>query len=210
MTYAEKRTLMVFCIVVLLWVTGSWTRINPTIACLTGAILLMIPKLGVLNWKEAEKGVSWQIVMITGGGIALGDILTQTGAAKWIADAIFLALGLGGLSVVMLLIVVLVIIQYMHLFFVGTTVMATALMPIALGIAESAGLPPLLIGMPVGMIIGGYPLLMFYGTLPNIMVYDTGKISVMDFPRVGFIISGLACLVYAICAGTYWKWLGMY
>lgn len=210
MTGEEKRTLFVFLFVVALWMTGSWTKIDSTIACLLGAVMVMAPKLGVINWKEAEKGVSWQIVMITGGGMAMGAILTQTGAAKWVANAIFQALGLGGLSMVMILIVVLVIIQYMHLFFVGTTVMLTSLMPIVLGISESAGLPPALLGMPVGMIVGGYPLLMFYNTLPNIMAYDTGKVSVMDFPKVGFVVSGLACLVYAVCAGTYWQWLGLY
>ena len=183
MTGDEKRTLLVFALVVFMWITGSWTRINSTIACLLGTVLLMVPRFGVITWKEAEKGVSWQIAMITGGGMALGGVLTQTGAAKWIANSIFQALGLGGLSMVMVLIVVLVIIQYMHLFFVGTTVMLTALMPIVMGIAESANLPPALLGMPVGMIIGGYPLLMFYNTLPNIMAYDTGKIAVMISPK---------------------------
>lgn len=209
-TSAEKRTLLVFLFVVLLWVTGSWTKIDSTIACLLGAVMLMLPKFGVITWKEAEKGISWQIAILTGGGMALGGVLTDTGAAKWIANAIFQTLGLGGLSVVMTLVVVLIIIQYMHLFFAGTTVMLTALMPIVLGIAESANLPPALLGMPVGMIIGGYPLLMFYNTLPNIMAYDTGKIMVTDFPKVGFVVCGVACVVYAICAGTYWKWLGLY
>jgi hypothetical protein len=31
-----------------------------------------------------------------------------------------------------------------------------------------------------------------------------------DFPKVGVVCCGIACLVYALCAATYWKWLGLY
>jgi len=50
---------------------------------------------------------------------------------------------------------------------------------------------------------------MFYCTLPNILVYDTGKLEVADFPKAGVIICTLACVMYAACAVTYWKWLGL-
>jgi anion transporter len=210
MSNAEKRTLLYFVLVVILWATGAWTKIDSTIAALCGAVLLMIPKYGVINWKEAEKGISWQLLMVTGGGMSLGGVLSDTGAAKFIALSLFQGFGFQSLSVIMLLIVVLVIVQYLHIFFVGSTVMVTALMPIVLSIADTAGLPPALIGMPACMIVGGYPLLMFYNTLPSVMAYDTGKITVLDFPKPGFIVCAIACIVYAICAMTYWKWLSLY
>jgi di/tricarboxylate transporter len=60
------------------------------------------------------------------------------------------------------------------------------------------------------MIIGGYPLLMFYNTLPSILVYGTGKLRVEDFPKVGVVICVVACLLYALCAATWWQWLGLF
>jgi len=65
------------------------------------------------------------------------------------------------------------------------------------------------VGM-AGMIIGGYPLLMFYNTLPSIIVYGTGKLRVEDFPKVGVLICAVACLLYSLCAATYWRWLGLF
>ena len=44
----------------------------------------------------------------------------------------------------------------------------------------------------------------------NIIVYGSGRLRVSDFPKVGIIISLIACVVYATCAATYWKWLGLY
>lgn len=210
LTGNEKRSLFVFVLVVALWVTGGWTKIDPTIACLFGVILLFLPKIGFLTWADANKGISWQIIFVAGGGISLGDILMKTGAAKWLAVSIFNILGLSGLSVFLMLAVIMLIVQYMHLIFVGTTAMATAFLPIVLGMAEAVHINPLIFALPAGMIIGGYPLLMFYNTLPNILIYGTGKLAVEDFPKVGVILCAIACAIYTLCAATYWQWLGLY
>jgi len=116
-------------------------------------------------------------------------------------------LGLQGASTLVILIVVMLIVQYMHLMFSTTVAMATALMPIVLALADTAHINPLVLALPVGMLIGGYPLLMFYNTLPNIVVYGTGKLRVEDFPRVGVVLCTVACILYTLCAATYWRWL---
>jgi len=76
--------------------------------------------------------------------------------------------------------------------------------------AQTAHVNPLVLVLPAGMIMGGYPLLMFYNTLPSIFVYGTCKLRVEDFPRVGIAICAIACAVYALCAATYWRWLGLF
>lgn len=207
---AEKRALSVFVVVVVLWATGVWTKIDATTACLLSICLLFLPRFGVLTWADANKQVSWQIVLVCGGGISLGDILMKTGAAKWLAVTIFKLLGLQGASVLLILILLMLVIQYMHLLFVGTTAMATAFLPIVLAMAQTAQVNPVVFALPAGMIIGGYPLLMFYNTLPNILIYGTGKLRVGDFPKVGVALCAIACLLYATCATTYWRWLGLF
>ncbi|WP_199175711.1 SLC13 family permease [Telmatospirillum siberiense] len=210
MTAAEWRTLVIFLAVVFLWATQTWTKLDTTLVCLLGACLLFFPRIGVIDWKDANKGVSWQVVMICGGGVSLGEMLMKTGAAKWMANGIFTSLGLTGISVLGLLLVVMLVLLYLHFIFVGTTAMATALLPIVAGLAQAAGLPPEILVLPAGMIIGGYPLLMFYSTLPNIIVYGSGKLRVGDFVRAGSVLCIPACVIYAICAATYWRWLGLF
>ncbi len=205
----EARALVVFSIVVALWLTGDWTKIDVTIAALAACCLLFVPKLGFLSWDDANKGVSWQVVLVAGGGISLGALMMKTGAAKWLAITILNATGVAGLSTLLVLIVIMLIIQYMHLVFVGTTAMATAILPVVIGMGEHLHVNPLIFALPAGMIIGGYPLLMFYNTLPNILVYGTGELAVEDFPKVGFILCTLAVVLYSLCAATYWRWLGL-
>jgi di/tricarboxylate transporter len=119
-------------------------------------------------------------------------------------------MGLNGLGLLATLLIVMVVLQALHLIFVGTTAMATAVIPIVLALAQTAQIDPQVLVLPAGMVIGGYPVLMFYNTLPNIIVYGSGRLTVMDFPKAGIPISLIACLVYAIFASTYWRWLGMF
>ena len=205
----EKRALFVFLVVTAMWVTGDWTRIDVTISALAGCFLLYLPKLGFLTWDDAVKGVSWQVVFVAGGGISLGAMMMKTGAAKWLAVTILTRMGAAGMTTLAVLLVIMFVIQYMHFFFVGTTAMATAVLPVVLGMALSLHVNPALFALPAGMIIGGYPLLMFYNTLPNILVYGTGELDMEDFPKVGFVICAVAVVLYSACALTYWKWTGL-
>lgn len=210
MSRDEMYSLIVFIIVVFLWATGSITKIDTTTACLAAALLLFLPKVGVMSWNEANAHIGYTVLLITGGGLTMGDILMKTGATKWIATTVFSAFGLHGMPVLDLLLMVMFIVQMMHMFFAGTTVMATAFLPLVVALGIEAGLPPAVLALPAGMIIGGYPLLMFYCTVPNIMVYGTNKLTITDFPKIGLPVSILACIVYAICAATYWRWLGLF
>ncbi len=207
---AEWRALAVFTMVTLLWATQGVTRLDTTVVCLLGACLLFLPRVGVIDWNDANRGVSWQVLLVAGGGVSLGDMLMKTGAANWLANSIFHALGLAGASALVVIVVVMLIVQFMHVIFVGTTAMATALLPIIIAMAATAGVSPVALALPAGMIIGGYPLLMFYNTLPSILVYGTGKLRVGDFPKVGIVICVVACILYAICAATWWQWLGLF
>ncbi len=206
----EMRALFVFALVVVLWAIGDKSHIDATIACLAGAVILFLPKVGFLTWADANKSISWQVLFVAGGGISLGSIMMNTGAATWLAKTLFKMFSMEKLPLVLMLVVVMLIIQYLHFVFVGTTAMATAFIPIVLAMAQVAHINPKILALPAGMIIGGYPLLMFYCTIPNILVYGTGELSVEDFPKVGIIVCTVACIVYAVCAMTYWKWIGLF
>ena len=88
--------------------------------------------------------------------------------------------------------------------------MITAMMPMGIALGVEAGLPPRALALVAGMVIGGYPVLIFYCTNPNILVYSTEQLTVSDFPKVGVLISIIGCIVYAICAATYWQWIGFF
>lgn len=207
-TREEWITGAIFMLVVVLWMTGSLTGINTTLVVLIGVCLMFIFR--IITWKEANGTVAFQFMLTLGGGFLVANLLISTGAASWAAGQLFSLLQLEGASTLFTLIVVMLTVQYLHLPFMGTTKMTTMIIPIVIGIAEVAKISPLVIAMPAGMIIGGYPLFLFYNTIPNILVYNTGEMRFSDFPKVGFALCTAAAIIYCITAVTYWKWLGLF
>ncbi|KAF1682054.1 anion transporter [Veillonella sp. R32] len=119
MSMDEWKTAIIFLIVVLLWLTGSLTGINTTVAAIIGVILIFIAN--VVTWKDVSKTSGFQFMMIMAGGFIIAELLLKTGAAKWLAMTLFSMLNIENVPIVALIIVVMAIIQYLHIPFMGTT-----------------------------------------------------------------------------------------
>ena len=52
----------------------------------------------LLTWNEAEKGIMWGMIFLFSGGLALGKLITDTGAATEIAKVITLLPLSGGVE----------------------------------------------------------------------------------------------------------------
>ncbi len=202
----EKKALGVFILTILLWVFGDRFGIDSTTACLLGASLLFFPFINVLTWDDVKHSISLSVVFICSGGISLGAAMSSTGAASWVAESLFSGLHLVQYSSTVIIIALIVIVQFLHLAFAGTATMANVFFPIVLGIANVSGIDPIMTILPTAFMIGGYPLLMFFNTTPNILCYDTGEVQAVDFPKIGVITSIVASLTYALCLLFYWNW----
>lgn len=205
----EKISLAVFAFTVLLWVFGEKLGLDSTAACLLGACILCLPRIGVLQWETCKNSISLSVVFICSGGISLGAAMSSTGAAGWIAENAFAALRLSTLPKWELIICIIVVVQFMHVMFVGTATMANVFFPVLVGIASVSNMSVVEVILPAAMMIGGYPILTFFNTTPSILCYDTGYVTARDFPKLGLIVSVVACMVYALCVLWYWPLTGM-
>ena len=194
----QKKVLLVFLLAIFFWMTGDFFQIDAATTCLASALLLLLPGVDGLSWKEAASHINYDILLVAGGGISLGNLLMENGTAAWLANRAFACFSLQEASPLLFLTVILLLCQFLHVFFVGTTVMGTTLIPIVLALSSRAGFPPRLAALEAGMIISGYPVLMFYCTTPSILVHGTGKLPADAFLRTGIPISFLACLVYLL------------
>jgi di/tricarboxylate transporter len=194
-------------LLVLLWPQAIRRKLNHGFLRI-GAGLFYI--FVIINWQDCNKTSAFQILLIMGGGFCAVEFLFSTGAAKWIAMRILDTLGLVGASTATILLVLMIFTQYIRVFFQGTTKLATIFVPILIAMAITLNVPPEVIAMPAGMLISGFPFLMFYNTNPNVVVYGSGYINIWDFPKYGLPICTVAIIFYLGVAVTYWKWLGLY
>ncbi|MGN1388460.1 MAG: SLC13 family permease [Bulleidia sp.] len=109
---------------------------------LCGFLLFLIPGANheeLLTWTEAEHKVLWGMMILFGGGIALGSLISLSGAADAIASIVESIPFHGTLSAVLLFSTAAVILSELT----NSTVSAAILIPIVLTMSERLGLNPI-------------------------------------------------------------------
>ncbi len=210
---AEKNTLIAFSITALLWIVPgiiapflSEGRIkhfvqgafSESIVAIIGALLLFLLPVDfregkyTLSWEEAIK-IDWGTILLFGGGLSLGNMLTSTGLASVIGDAIFNATG--GNEVFLIFFIVLLSVGITDL--ISNTATANMLIPVVIGIAERGGFNPVypVLGISIG---ASMAFLLPISTPPNSIVYGTGKVPLMSMVKSGFILDCLSIIIITL------------
>ena len=195
------KTWLAMGILVGVIIAASFSLVDVALAAGCGATLMVLG--GVLTPRSAVRALDWNILAIIAGSIGLGVIVVESGLAEHISDAI-LSLGSGNIP---LMIAVLA---------VGTTVLtncvtnaaaASILTPVALTIASSADLSPVLLLTLIGTCIS-FTFVNPYSHQSNLMVMEPGQYTTRTFVRFGIPIT-LICLVTVFLVAwplvTYWK-----
>lgn len=55
---------------------------------------ILLPKVGVLTWQEAQKGIPWERFVYFGGALTLSSCLMKTKAFEWVIQGVITSLGL--------------------------------------------------------------------------------------------------------------------
>ncbi len=166
--------------------------VHISMAAMLGAALLM--GTGVIHPGEAREAIDWQVLIVIGAAIGLGEAMEASGAAEWVGQGI---IGLGTSFGDMGLLVA-VVVGSSILSQVITNYGAVALFfPIATSIAEAQGLPlrPLVMGMSVAAALSF--TIPIYQT--NLMVYSAGNYRMTDFVRLGL---PLQIVLWTVVTGT--------
>ncbi|MFC1890986.1 SLC13 family permease [Thermodesulfobacteriota bacterium] len=166
-----------------------------------GAVLYMI--LGLTTWKDYEDGVSWGVVILYAGAISLGSVFKATGAASWLADSIMTVVEPLGMNsgIPLVILVVFVGAGLTNLMSAGATVAVIG--PVILGMAESSGTNPLIVGIALA-ISSSAAFWLVIGTPASSIVYSSGLLTSKDFIRGGSLAWPLAVIVIIGMILFYW------
>ncbi|MDA9981710.1 SLC13 family permease [Gammaproteobacteria bacterium] len=159
------------------------------ISAVLGSLLMLLT--GCLGWRDVQRALSVQVILIVVVSLALGAALTETGSTNYLAQ-VFLHLTSGAqpaviLSGLMLLMAVLTNI-------VSNNAAAVIGTPIAINIATELALPPE--AFVLAVLFGAnmsYATPMAYKT--NLLVMNAGGYVFSDFLRVGVPLTLIMWLV---------------
>ncbi|MDQ6969263.1 MAG: DASS family sodium-coupled anion symporter [Mariprofundus sp.] len=185
---------------VLAWMLGGHAISLASIALLSVATMFA---LRLVCWEEIEPHVSWSVILMYGGAIAVGSALSVSGAGAWLAMQFFPE-GLVGLA----LIVALTLATLLLTEGVSNAAAVAILLPIAIPVGLSAGIDPLTIALTVG-IVAGFAFMLPMGTPPNAMIYATGFVQRLAMLRFGAVLSLSALLLFVIVSSFWWPLAGV-
>ena len=171
---------------------GKIKTSEPGIAMLCGLMLFLTPSKStnqnLLEWKDAQEGVPWGVLLLFGGGLSLAAAAQSTGLAAWIGNMMPL-----GLSMALLVIMFTTLIIFLTELTSNLATTATFL-PIVAIIAAQFGFDPLMLTASVA-IAASCAFMLPVATPPNAIVFGSELIKVPQMVRAGIVINLIAIVV---------------
>jgi sodium-dependent dicarboxylate transporter 2/3/5 len=203
LSQGEKMVMAVFGSAAFLWVVpgilasipGMRERLGPlgqlddtAIAIAAGIVLFILPGRGrsdmVLDWKDAEDGLPWGVLLLFGGGLSLAGAVAASGLDNWFGQQVT---GLGALPILLLVAAVCVIVLFLTEVTSNTATAATFI-PVLGGVAVGIGADPMTLLIPAAF-AATCAFMLPVGTPPNAIVFGTGAVTIAQMARGGFVLN---------------------
>jgi sodium-dependent dicarboxylate transporter 2/3/5 len=201
MSVSERRVAVIFGSVIFCWMfrgplTG-WlgvTGISDPGIVMTAAILLFVLPSGsaeqpqLMIWKDAVR-LPWGVLILFGGGLSLAAAVSDSGLALWLGESLALLNTFGAVALIVAAVALVVFLTEL------TSNLATTatLLPVIGAIAVQAGMPPLMLAVPI-TIAASCAFMLPVATPPNAIVFATGEVSIPQMVRAGVWLN-LFCIV---------------
>ena len=211
MTLREWKLLVIVLVLLGFWSTEKVLHNFDTSSTTIAAIALMlVPRLGVMDWKASQRGFPWGTVVLFAMGISVGTALLKTNAAGWLANLIVHNLGLQQASAFAILMLLSLFLIVIHLGFASATALASTMIPIIISVLTAVQTPGInVIGMTMLLqFVVSFGFILPVNAPQNMIAYSTDTFDARDFIRTGLVITLAAAVLLVIFALTYWPWMG--
>ena len=213
MTPKEWKLLAIVLTLLGFWATEKVLHNFDTSSTTIAAIALMLlPRIGVMDWKQSQKSFPWGTVLLFAVGISIGTALLKTNAAGWLANVIVLNLGLQQASAFVILMLLSLFLIIIHLGFASATALASTMIPIIISVllaVQAGGASLNVVGMTMLLqFVVSFGFILPVNAPQNMIAYGTGTFDSRDFVRTGLVITLAAFALLVVFSLTYWPWMG--
>ena len=215
----QRNVLLAFGVTVALWLLpgvlaivgagesafarGFAAAFPESVAAICGALLLFVLPIAwrshkfTLTWEEAVR-IDWGIILLFGGGLAMGELAFSTGLAEAIGKGITSWLpSQSEFSLIVLFTGVAIVMSETA----SNTASANMIVPIAIAVSQAAGVDPLqpALAATLGASMG---FMMPISTPPNAIVYSSGHVPITGMMRHGIVldVAGFVVIVVLVSA----------
>ena len=200
----EKKVFIIFLIAASLWIGRPYLKYHEMLLGLTDAgiailaaiILFILPsdnkKSNLLEWDETKK-LPWGLLLLFGGGLSLASSISSSGLGQWLGTSFSLLVELKPWLIILLITTFIVFLTELT----SNTATTSTFLPIATSIAVAISVAPISIAIPLVM-ASSLAFMLPVATPPNAIVYGSGKITIANMIKAGFILNLIGILIISL------------
>ena len=207
MTRDEWVVLGTFALAILLWLTGSTTKIEATVVALLGLSLMLL--FDTITWEDVlTERTGWDTLIWFGGVVGMATMLAKLGLFKWFA--VFVSGHVTGMPWLPALVVIVLVYNFSGYLFASLTAHTVALYAPMLTVAVAVGAPPLLAALVLAFFSSLCVSLTHYSGGPAPVYFGSGYVTLSRWWGVGFLVAVLNIVIWLGVGAVYWRMLGLY
>jgi di/tricarboxylate transporter len=193
---------------VALWLTTPLHGVDIATVTVGGALILTLPRVGVISWGVGLKAVSWNLVIFVGAALVLGHALIETGVGTFVLERILPGGPREGAYVVFAAVLALTTVTA-HIYMPSHAARATAFVPPLLYLASAGDLDPIAVVFFAN--VGLDFCLTFPISSKALLVYqqlDRETFDASDLMRLSALLMPVYIVLMLVFYFAYWQWTG--
>ncbi|HCL25895.1 MAG TPA: hypothetical protein DHW65_06065 [Dehalococcoidia bacterium] len=191
----------------LLWFTDFAHGLPPTVPALIAMTVILLPGVGLVNWREFEQNMGWTNFFVIASSLSLANALISSGAAEWFADSLVGSVeGLRGHP------------HWILLAMAGSAAAVRVVMPniagylafiipVAMSTGAALGLNPMVCGLAV-VVVGDSVVFYPASATASVFIYQRAEIRASEVVRMGIAMTVIAVGVLFTIVLPYWNLVG--
>jgi len=210
MSHPEKRSILVFALTALAWITHGWIeqwlgigKIDDASIAIGGAMVLFVLPAGrgqgrrLLTWSEAER-IPWGVLILFGGGLAIARGMPHTGLDLWVGSQLASMGNPGELPLIGGVTTLVVFLTEIT----SNTATTGTMLPVIKALGEGVGVNPTILVIAAA-VSASCAFMLPVATPPNAIVFASGRVSIRQMASVGL---GLNLICIVLISLIIWAW----
>ncbi|XP_049630553.1 solute carrier family 13 member 4 isoform X1 [Suncus etruscus] len=152
----------------------------------------------IITWKDFQRAMPWEIVILVGGGYALASGSKSSGLSSWIGHQMLSLSSLPPWAVTLLACILVSIVTE----FVSNPATITIFLPILCSLSETLHINPLYTLIPVTMCIS-FAVMLPVGNPPNAIVFSYGHCQIKDMVKAGLGVNVIGLVIVMVAINTW-------
>ena len=131
-----------------MWFTDFAHGLHPAVPALIAFCLILMPRVGVLNWRELEQNLGWGNFIVIASTLSLAHALVSSGAAAWFSGSLVGWIGELSSNPWLFLLALCCCAAIVRAMLPNIAGYLALVIPVAMAAGEAVGLNPLVCGWP--------------------------------------------------------------